>query len=135
MADLHPHVTIDVDSIPVEVHGQQEDSEYNGHYHCRMFHPLVASIGETGDILDMKLRHGKAHTAEGDLGFILPLLDRVEGSLCQVASVRIDAGFSDEELLSALEHRQTGYVARIKNNAVLNRMAEPYLKRPRGRLQ
>ena len=131
----HPlrHVTIDVDSIPVEVHGQQEDSEYNGHYHCRMFHPLVASIGETGDILDMKLRHGKAHTAEGDLGFILPLLDRVEGSLCQVASVRIDAGFPDEELLSALEHRQTGYVARIKNNAVLNRMAEPYLKRPRGR--
>lgn len=127
------HVTIDLDSIPVEVHGQQKDSEYNGHYHCRMFHPLVASIGETGDILDMKLRHGKAHTAEGDTDFILQLLDRAEDSLCQATSVRMDAGFPDEELLSALEQRQTGYVARVKNNAVLDRMAQPYMKRPRGR--
>ncbi len=45
------YVTIDVDSLPVEVEGHQEGSEYNGHYHARIFHPLVASIGETGDLL------------------------------------------------------------------------------------
>lgn len=127
------YVTIDVDSLPVEVHGHQEGSEYNGHYHARIFHPLVASIGETGDLIDMRLRKGNAHTAEGALDFILPLVDRVEKELCQVASARLDAGFPEEKLLAGLEQRRTPYVARVKNNPVLDHMAEPYLRRPPGR--
>jgi hypothetical protein len=127
------YVTIDVDSLPIEVHGHQEGSEYNGHYHARIFHPLVASIGETGDLIDMRLRKGNAHTAEGALDFILPLVDRVEKELCQVASARLDAGFPEEKLLAGLEQRRTPYVARVKNNPVLDRMAEPYLRRPPGR--
>jgi hypothetical protein len=127
------YLTIDVDSLPIVVHGHQPGSEHNGYYHARIFHPLVASAAELGDLLDVQLRPGNAHTADGALEFILPLLERVERELCQVASVRIDAGFPNEELLSALEARGTPYVARVKNNAVLNRMAESYLKRPAGR--
>lgn len=126
-------LTIDVDSLPIKVAGHQPGSEYNGHYHARIYHPLIASIAETGDMIDARLREGAAHTANGALEFILPLLDQVEEKLCQVASVRIDAGFPEEELLAALEARGTPYVARIKNNAVLDRMAEPHLRRPPGR--
>ena len=57
----------------------------------------------------------------------------VEGSLCEVAAVRLDAGFPDEELLSGLEVRGIPYVAWIRNNPVLDRMAAPHLKRPPGR--
>ncbi len=127
------HVTLDVDSLPIEVHGYQPGSEYNGHYHARIYHPLVATVAELGDLLDVALRPGNAHTADGGLKFILPLADQVEEKLCQVASVRIDAGFPEEELLAALEKRGTPYVARIKNNAVLDRMTQPYLTRPVGR--
>ncbi len=127
------YVTIDVDSLPAEVHGHQPGSEYNGHYHARIYHPLVATIAELGDLLDVQLRPGNVHTANGGLEFILPLVDRVEEKLCQVAAVRIDAGFPEEELLAALEKRRTPYVARVKNNAVLDRMAQPYLTRPVGR--
>ncbi len=127
------YVTVDVDSFPVEVHGHQPGSEHNGHYQARIYHPLVATVAELGDLLDVQLRPGNADTADGDLEFILPLLDRVEAKLCQVASVRIDAGFPDEELLAALEKRGTPYVARLKNNAVLDRLAQPYLARPVGR--
>src|SRR3972149_6399954 len=127
------YVTIDVDSLPIVVHGHQPGSAHNGHFHARVYHPLVATAAELGDLLDVQLRPGNAHTAAGDLEFILPLLDRVEQRLCQVAAVRIDAGFPDEELLAALEKRRTPYVARIKNNAVLDRMAQPYLTRPVGR--
>ena len=56
----------------------------------------------------------------------------MEGSLCEVAAVRLDAGFPDEELLSGLEVRGIPYVARIRNNPVLDRMAAPHLKRPGG---
>ena len=93
----------------------------------------MASLGDTGDLLDVQLRKGAAHTAEGALDFILPLLDRVEKRLCQVAAARIDAGFPEEKLLGALEERRTPYLARVRNNAVLDRMAEPLLKRPPGR--
>src|SRR5262249_7855941 len=70
---------------------------------------------------------------DGALSFIGELIDRVEEKLCQVAAVRIDAGFPEENLLAMLEARRTPYVARVKNNAVLDRMAEPFLKRPPGR--
>ena len=127
------YLTLDVDSLPIEVAGQQPGSAYNGHYHARVYHPLIASIAETGDLIDARLREGQVHTADGALDFILPLIDRVEQVLCQVAAVRFDAGFPDEPVLAALEARRTPYVARVKNNAVLDRMAEPYLKRPTGR--
>ncbi len=127
------HLTVDLDSLPIEVEGHQPGSAHNGHYHARIYHPLIASVGETGDLLDAKLRDGNAHTAAGAADFLLPLLDEVEHKLCQVAAVRIDAGFPDEELLSALEKRGTPYVARLRNNAVLDRMAAPYLSRPPGR--
>jgi hypothetical protein len=53
--------------------------------------------------------------------------------MCQVALVRIDAGFPDETLLAGLEANGTPYVARIKNNKVLDRLAARYLRRPPGR--
>src|SRR5581483_6877273 len=127
------YVTIDVDSLPIEVHGHQPGSAHNGHYHARIYHPLVATLGETGDIVDAQLREGNRHTAEGALSFILPLVDRVERDLCQVASIRIDAGFPEEKLLGALEERGTGYIARVRNNKTLDQMAAPFLVRPPGR--
>jgi hypothetical protein len=127
------YVNVDIDSLPIEVHGHQPFSEHNGHYHARVYHPLIASVAETGDLLDAWLRPGNVHTADGALEFIPQLLDRVERDLCQVAAVRIDAGFPEEKLLSMLEQRQTPYVARVKNNPVLDRMALPFLNRPVGR--
>ena len=126
-------VTLDIDGLPIEVHGHQPGSAWNGHYHQNMYHPLVASVAETGDLLDARLRAGNAHTAEGALDFILDLVGRVETTLCQVALVRIDAGFPDEKLMAGLEANGTPYVARIKNNRALDRMAAPYLRRPPGR--
>ena len=122
-----------MDSLPIEVHGVQPVSAWNGHYHQRMYHPIVASAAETGDLLDARLRAGNAHTAEGAFDFILDLVDRAETALCQIAMVRLDAGFPDDTLLSGLEARGTPYVARLRNNKVLDRMAAPHLKRPRGR--
>lgn len=127
------YVTLDVDGLPIDVHGHQPGSEYNGHYHGRIYHPIVASLAETGDLVDLRLREGNVHGAEGALEFVTSVVERVEKKLCQVASVRMDAGFPEEKLLAGLEERGTPYVARVRNNAVLDRMAEPYLVRPVGR--
>lgn len=122
------YATLDVDSLPLEVHGLQPEALYNGHYGMRCYHPLVATVGETGDLLDLRLRPGNAHTADGALDLVLPLLDRMERELCQVASVRMDAGFPEEGLLAALEQREVGYAARLRKNARLERLVAPALE-------
>ena len=116
-------VTVDVDGLPVEVHGHQEGSAYNGHYAVRMYHPLVASMAQTGDLLDVRLREGNVHSASGALEFISRLLERVEKEICEVAAVRLDAGFPEEKLLWMLEERGTPYVARVRNTAPLKQEA------------
>ena len=118
-------LVIDIDSLPVEVHGQQPGSAWNGYYHARVYHPIVASAGETGDLLDLRLREGQVHTAEGGLEFVLEVLERAERHLCGKAVVRFDAGYPGEGLMAALEERGTHYVARVRNNAVLKRLALP----------
>jgi len=64
------YVTLDIDSFPIEVDGHQPGAEYNGHYGGTIFHPLIATAAELGDILDIKLRPGTVHTAEGGLGSV-----------------------------------------------------------------
>lgn len=126
-------LAIDVDSLGIEVHGQQAGARYNPHLGGKVFHPLVASSAELGDLLDVELRPGNVHTAADSIPFILNLLDRVEGALCEKASLRIDAGFPTDELMNKLEARGTPYAARVRNNPVLERMAEPHLMHPPGR--
>jgi Transposase DDE domain group 1 len=122
------YATLDIDSLPVEVYGTQAGSRYNGHYGVRCYHPLVAVVAETGDLLDVRLREGNVHTADGALEFVLPLLDRMEKDLCQVASVRMDAGFPQQALLAGLEQREVGYVARLRKNPRLEKLAAAFVQ-------
>lgn len=126
------YATVDIDHLPVEVQGHQVGACYNGYYRKVVYLPIVASIAETGDIVDVVLREGRSADARESLDFILPLLDRMEKSICQVASVRFDAAFPSEELLSGLEKRSrpVAYVGRLRNNETLDRMAAGHLVLP-----
>ena len=55
---------LDMDSTEVPVHGEQEQSAYNGYFESTCFHPLLLFNSE-GDCLAAKLRPGNVHSAEG----------------------------------------------------------------------
>lgn len=124
-------VTLDLDSLAVEVHGHQPGAAYSGHYRCRCYHPLVLHW-DRGDFLAARLRPGNAHTADGALDFALPTV-RWARQRARSVWLRIDAGFPASEFLQGVEAEGVRYVARLRSNPVLHRMAEPYLKRPPGR--
>lgn len=126
-------LTLDVDGLPISVAGHQAGSAWNGYYRERVYHPLIASCAETGDMVGAVLRPGNAGSATDAGDFIETVVDRAERHLCQVALVRMDAGFPGDELLSRLERNGTPYVARLRANPALDRLAAPYMKRPRGR--
>lgn len=124
-------LVLDLDSLPIEVHGHQPGSAYNGHYRVRCYHPLVLRC-EQGDFLAGRLREGNAHTATGGLDFILPPLRHLKRLAWQLW-LRVDAGFPAEDFLSALEAEDVRYMARIRSNTTLERLAAPFLSRPAGR--
>src|SRR5690606_35016331 len=93
-------ITVDLDSVPHEVHGHQPGTAYNAHYHARCFHPVVASI-DGRYFLGGQLRAGNAHTAAGSLDFVLPILHWLRTFIPRVW-LRADAGFPAPAFLCAL---------------------------------
>ncbi len=77
-------------------------------------------------MLDARLRAGNVGTAEGALDVILDVVDRAQASLCEVAMLRIDAGFPSATLLAGLEARGIDYVSRLRANPALDREAAPH---------
>lgn len=72
------YATIDIDSFPIEVHGNQHGAKYNGYYRKTVYHLLVASLSVGGDydgnregqrlgngFIHAALRQGQVHTANG----------------------------------------------------------------------
>ena len=98
-----------------------------------MYHGLVASCAETGDLIDGEIYPGASYLGKQALKLTLRVVDRCRGRLCGSMIVRMDAGFPEPGLLEGLESRSVPYIARIRKNEVLNRMAKPYLTQPAGR--
>ena len=124
-------ITLDLDSLPYEVHGHQPGSAWNGHYRTRCYHPIVASVlGRF--FLGARLRPGNVHTADGGLDFVLPILRWLKAFIPRVW-LRADAGFPAPSFLDTLEEEEVPYVFRLRSNRTLDQLAEPLLRRPRGR--
>ncbi len=132
-ATLSRQLTPDIDGLPIEVHGHQGGSAYHGLYGTRIYSPLVASLAETGDMVGGLLREGNAGPAENADTWIPHLVRRLNESTGAQVRVRIDAGFTDNDTLEALETRDIEYLGRLRSHKGLQTLAAPYLKRPRGR--
>ena len=138
-------ITVDVDSFPIVVHGDQPGAAYNGHYKDTVYHPLVASYAVAGDYDSMHegrrlgngflhaiLRQGQVHTAQGVSRFMREVATKAK-RLGFSVDFRIDAGYTDGRTLDFLTDQKLRFLGRLKSNAVLERMAAPHLKRPAGR--
>lgn len=127
-------ITLDIDSFPHRVHGHQPGSAYNKHYNSRCFHPLGVMLGETGHWLGLKLRPGNVHTADGAAEMLLPLIDKTEREIAEVADVRGDAGYVSGDLLNKLNKRGVRFAFRLpKKGRHLKDIAEAHTKRSPGR--
>jgi hypothetical protein len=135
------HGTLDIDPFPIEVHGQQEGGAYHGHYRQTMYYPLVASFSAAGSYESARLgegfihailRRGNAAGAEGMARFTREAI-RKGRALATHLDARIDAGLVEGQVLDVLDDEAVSFVGRIKNNARLDALAQPYLSRDPGR--
>ncbi|MCY4565218.1 MAG: IS1380 family transposase [Gammaproteobacteria bacterium] len=124
-------VTVDIDDVPLLVHGEQPGSGYNSYVGHECYHAVVSVCGESGDILGARLRNPVQDRAQETHDLALEaadaLLEAFPGSR---VLVRMDAGFASGGTFDTFEELNIDFLARIRNNPVLNRMAEPHLERP-----
>ena len=125
--------TLDIDSYPIRVHGSQAGSEFNGHYDMRCYHPLGVMLGETGHWLDLALRPGAVHTANGAKEMLSPLIDQARECLSSNVRVRGDAGFIQPGILEMLDKKSVPYALRLPTNKILKGYEEIHARRGPGR--
>ena len=69
-------LVIDVDSTICEVAGKAKQGAGYGYTHCLGYHPLLATIAGSGEILHGRLRKGSANTQRGTKRFVNELVAR-----------------------------------------------------------
>jgi len=139
------HATIDVDSFPLTVYGQQAGGAYNGYYRETVYHPIVASLCTGGNYDNIRtgarlgngfihavLRAGNVHTSQGGKRFLRNVIQKAR-SMAWHFDLRLDAGFTSGKNMDFLTDDKVRFVGRLKTNARLDALAEPYLTRPPGR--
>ena len=127
----HRRIILDMDSSASPVHGEQEDSAYNGHFGCTCYHPLFC-FNQFGDCEGAMLRPGNVHSADRWKELLEPIVARYEKKKVR-KYFRGDAAFAKPEIYQYLEKKGFLYAIRLPANQVLQEKIEHLLTRPVGR--
>jgi hypothetical protein len=97
-------LVVDVDSFIGEVHGYHKQGAGFGYTKRRGYHPLLASRADSGEVLHVRLRKGKANSARGVVRFADELIARVTRTGANgVKLLRADSAFWNRKLIARLE--------------------------------
>ncbi len=95
--------TIDLDSTICETYGlaKQGGSRFT-YTHVRGYHPLVAVVAGTGDVVHSRLRGGPANSGRGAGSFLTECFARIrEAGATGEITVRADSGFYNRKVVGA----------------------------------
>ena len=107
---------VDIDSTVDGVCGVQEGAQkgYNPRKKGqKSYHPLMAFVAETREVLHSWFRCGSAYTSNGVVAFMKECLARI-GKGVKVIPPRRDSGFFSGAFLSYLEAKGAGYLIKVK---------------------
>ena len=118
--------TIDLDSTICETHGlAKEGARHHGYTGKRGYHPLLAVVAGTGDVLMSRLREGRANTARGAAHFLRETVGRVRyaGARGQL-TVRADSGFYTHGVVSVCRKMDVRFSITIRQHKGLRNLIE-----------
>jgi hypothetical protein len=115
--DLDDDLTIDIDSTVCETYGLAKQGgqafSYRG---VRGYHPLVACLADTGELLHSRLRGGNAASGRGAATFVAETVSRVRSAGARGGlTLRADSGFYAGAVVSAC--RRAGVAFSVTSRA------------------
>jgi hypothetical protein len=100
-ADLAVPLTIDVDSTIVPVFGRSKQGAEFGYTKIRGYHPQLATLAETGQVVFSRLRGGAAGAARGAKSFLTETFSRVRAAgATGPLTLRADSAFYSKAVLA-----------------------------------
>jgi hypothetical protein len=118
-------LVIDVDSFVGEVYGYQKQGASYGYTHKRGYHPLAAVRADTGEVLHIRNRKGKANTQRGISRFLDELIARVRraGHAGKII-IRADSGFENHKVFQELDRRGIEFSIGVKVSKTIRALIE-----------
>ena len=118
-------VVIDVDSTICEVCGKAKHGAGYGYSKVLGYHPLIAIMAFTGEVLHVRMRKGAANTQRGAERFVEELVARVRraGATGELI-MRFDSGFWSNATLATLERLDVGYTMGVRMIKAVTRAVE-----------
>ena len=115
--------TIDVDSSIVETYGLKKQGGTKFTYNkVRGYHPLLAVVAGTGDVVHCRQRGGNANSGRGAAGFITETFNRVRAAGATGAIIlRADAGFYAGTVAAACRAADVRFSITVKLNPAIRK--------------
>lgn len=118
---------VDVDSTICEVHGRSKQGASFGYTKCRCYHPLLAILAATGEIVGGRLRQGSANTQRGTKRFVDETVARLRrDDPARPLTMRFDSGFWNNQIMINLGRLDVRFTMAVKtgNPAIARAIAK-----------
>jgi hypothetical protein len=100
-ADPAGPLTFDLDSTICQVYGRAKQGADYGYTKVRGYHPQLATLAETGQVIFSRLRGGAAHAARGAKTFLTETISRLRAAGASgPLTVRADSAFYTRAMLT-----------------------------------
>jgi hypothetical protein len=115
-------VTVDVDSTICETYGLAKQGGVFGHTKVRGYHPLLAAIAGTGDVVHCRLRGGNANTGRGAKNFLTETFNRLRAAgATGLVTLRADSGFYRRNVVDACRQADVRFSITVKLSPALHK--------------
>ena len=115
--------TIDVDSSIVETYGLKKQGGSKFTYNkVRGYHPLMAVVAGTGDVVHCRQRGGNANSGRGAAGFLTETFNRARAAGATGAiTLRADSGFYSGKVAGACRAADVRFSITVKLNPAIRK--------------
>jgi hypothetical protein len=118
-------LVIDIDSFVGEVHGDQKQGASYGYTRQLGYHPILAVRSDTGEVLHIRNRKGKANTQRGAARFVDELLARVRrAGHTGTIVIRADIGFENHKLFKELDASGVEFSIGVKQSKTIQALID-----------
>lgn len=115
-------VTVDVDSTICETYGLAKQGGVFGHTKVRGYHPLVAAIAGTGDVVHCRLRGGNANSGRGAKSFVTETFNRLRAAgATGPLRLRADSGFYARHVVDACRQADVRFSITVRLHKALHK--------------
>ncbi|MDF1598077.1 MAG: IS1380 family transposase, partial [Acidimicrobiia bacterium] len=112
---LDADLTIDVDSTICQTYGTKKQGATFGYTKVRGYHPLLATLASTGEVLHARMRGGNAGSARGAGTFVRETISRVrQAGATGALGVRADSAFYSRGFVTACRDHGARFSVTVK---------------------